>query len=551
MKPSHLYSARTVCCLFLLAIVPSLGAQENLVLPHTGVSEDWSQRQIVFSRDALAQHPEILDREPRVRNQWMRRSQPSNRDAFANFDPLATHPKEHGIQRDWSVPSLGGRLRANTFPAKFTLDPNAPPDCVNDYVVFGLAIAGATGGQANLVAFNNLYVNDSGTGLCSGTSPNVLFAYNVSTAGGKILTSPVMSEDGTKIVFVESVTGAPTSAIFHVLTWSSGAGTIGNAAAPTSMTSLPFTSASDLYSSPWVDYSGDTAYVGDSLGNVYQITGVFTASPILSGDPWPVSLSTPYAVTSPVLDSHLGLLMVGSNNGNLYQINTTTGAVATLSVGNTGNTGAGIDEPPIVDVTNGTTFVVSSNVGSSAALVEVDTSSMNALSTADIGVGSAGGTNVHIYQPAFSNAYYNDPSTGVVSLCGTGTSTDTSPWQYEYGFTGRTMFERPETGFPVQLSTSTTDRCTGWTEFYNPNINSGVDFFFFGLTGDCTLYGTGFTGCVVALSSDPTILTASAQIDGGPSGIVVDNYNIAGSNIYFGSVSLDTLYQLSQDGFTP
>jgi hypothetical protein len=78
----------------------------------------------------------------------------------------------------------------------------------------------ASGGQANLVAFNNLY---SGTGgKCGNGNPTVLFSYDITTAtGGKIITAPVLSLDGKKIAFVES---AGAVSIFHVLTWASGAG---------------------------------------------------------------------------------------------------------------------------------------------------------------------------------------------------------------------------------------------------------------------------------------------------------------------------------------
>ena len=51
------------------------------------------------------------------------------------------------------------------FPAKYSFDINATPSCTNDYVVFGLNVAGATPGQANLVGVNNLY---------SGTAPRTL-----------------------------------------------------------------------------------------------------------------------------------------------------------------------------------------------------------------------------------------------------------------------------------------------------------------------------------------------------------------------------------------
>ena len=57
-------------------------------------------------------------------------------------------------------------------------------------------------------------------------------------------------------------------------------------------------------------------------------------------------------------------------------------------------------------------------------------------------------------------------------------------------------------------------------------VTGGTDFFFFGLSQDCTAPGNGFTdGCVVARSSDTTV--TKATINGGPNGIVVDNYSTA------------------------
>jgi hypothetical protein len=249
--------------------------------------------------------------------------------------------------------------------------------------------------------------------------------------------------------------------------------------------------------------------------------------------------------------------MVGSGNGDLYRINTALGTVTgTLIVGLSGGTSSGIVAPPIVDVTNGTTFVVSANGGSSAVLVEADTASLiSPLAIAPIGVGSSGGTKLRLFQPAFNNAYYNSPSTGVVSLCGTGSGTgDTSPWQYKFGFIGRTMSTSPS--FSYQLSTSTTDRCTGWTEFFNPNVghSPGTDFFFFGLTGDCTvLFGTT-GGCVVAIGTNgPNTTYTTAAVDGGPSGIVVDNYASSmlypqASSIYLTSLTANTAFKFTQSG---
>ena len=545
VKLTRPYVAVAVCCVVFFALVPSVAAQEAAAPRHTGVPHDWSHNHIVFSRDTLVLHPNVMYREPRVLHKAMQRWQAPNSDVFRGADFPSAVAGTSGQHRDWSV-TMAGHVSPDMFPAEFSFDAGAPPDCTNDYVVFGLAAVGSTGlgGHANLVAFNNLYVDSTGTGFCSGTAPKVLFAYNITTAGttGRITTSPVLSLDGKEIAFVESIPG--TSAIFHVLTWTAGQGTIANPAVPT-MTSLTFSSSvDDTASSPWVDYAADTAYVGSDNGRVYQITGVFKGTPTLSGSPWPVSIGTLH-LTAPVLDSVLGRLMVGSSNGNLYQINTATGAFLTLAVG--GGARGGLVAAPIVDITNGTTFAVSPNDGTSAVLVQADTASMTQLSRGRIGQGAFGGATVPLYEPALSNNYFTDPSTGVIRLCGTG-ATDTTPWQYAFGFTGRTMKTTPS--FSQQLLTSTTARCTTWTEFFNPNIGTtlGTDFFFFGLTQDCTAVGTA-GGCVARITnSNTTVVTATVR--GGPSGIIADNYSTAAqaSNIYFTAENLQTAYKFTQSG---
>ena len=328
MKPKHPYGAVALLCIAGFAL--SAFAQESIpaTSTHTGVPQDWSQRHIVFSREGLAQHPDLINQEPRILHEVMQRWQPPHSNVFQGIAPAV--PAGSGSGRDWSVNFAAGRISPDMFPAKFSFDPAATPDCVNDFVVFGLSAAGTTGGHPNLVAFNNLYVNNTGTGFCSGTAPNVLFAYNITTGvGGKIVTSPILSLDGTKVAFVESL---GTSAVFHVLTWAPGAGTLTVAAAPT-MTSVTFSGAANsTTSSPYIDYSRDIAYLGADKGQVYKIMGVFHGTPTVAGVPWPVTVSTNFRLTPPVLDTRLGVVMVGSANGNLYQIDTTSGAVLTLVV---------------------------------------------------------------------------------------------------------------------------------------------------------------------------------------------------------------------------
>jgi len=544
-----------VLSLVLFALATIMCAQETVAPKRTGVPQDWSQRHIVFSRDALARHPDLIYREPRVLHQMTQRWQAQNSYVFDGAGPVPVSEAVPGHSRDWSV-NLGGRLLPNVYPAKFSFDPGAPPDCINDYVVFGLASSGVDGGRANLVAFNNLYSGTAPVGLC-GTAPTPLFAYNITTSpGGRILTSPILSEDGREIGYVESF---HTSAIFHVLTWTANQGTPSAAApAPATVLSVPIP-ATVTTSSPWIDYSSDTVYLCGDNSEVYQITGVFRGTPTLTQSSfWPVTVNTKnYHLTSPVFDSVLGMLMFGSANGTLNRINTATGAFTTQPIGKIGTTSPGIMAPPIVDITNGTTFVVSADDGRSAVLVEVDTASMAVLASVPIGLGSAiplaGGTAtpLRLFEPAFSNDYYNDPSTGAINVCGTGAQDDT-PWQYVFGFTesGNKPVLQPASSFSQQLSASPTARCTGWTEFYNPNINAGTDFFFFGLNADCTTVGGGAPdGCVVALNGgDNTFIKAT--VDGGPSGIVVDNYSMAGqaSSIYLMAGKLNTAYKFTQSG---
>jgi hypothetical protein len=535
---SRQYAAAATLCIGLFLPGALSSAQESASEPHVGVPQDWTQGHIVFSRQGLLENPNLISEEPRVLHQAIQRWQPPQFGVFQGIAPakkLARKP-----HRDWNV-ALRGRLSANMYPAKYSFDPTAPPDCTKDFVIFGLNLAGVTGGQANLVGFNNLYAGTP-AGLCSGTGPNVLFGYNVTTVvGGRIVTSPMLSLDGKKIAFVES-TG--TSAIFHVLTWTAGQGGIATAVVPT-MTSLTFSpAATSTTSSPWVDYNGDIVYLGADDGNVYKITGVFNGTPTLAGAPWPVLVSRNFRLTPPTLDKGRGLLMVGSSNGNLYQINTTTGALASLIVGRSGSTNPGILAAPIVDITNATTFVVSSNDGTSAVLVEADTVALTQLAKARIGRGSTTGVAVNLYQPALSDSYYNNPSTGLIRLCGTG-ATDVSPWQYAFGFVGRTM--QTTASFSQQLTTSTNARCTTWTEFFNPNVGGGTDFFFFSLTSDCTATGAA-GGCLIA-DVNGTSLT-KATVNGGTSGIVVDNYSTSAqaSSIYLMAGRANTAYKYTQNG---
>src|ERR1700757_2895824 len=169
-------------------LVSCLGAEVNDSAPLAGYPEDWTHHRIKFTLQGLRDHPEIAAAEPRavhqLYRQWRAYQSPvlgasvGAADSTAGASETAA-PAGHA---DWSVSFGGGGagMAFGQFPAKWTLNPTAAPSCTTDYVVFALNVAGAAGGQANLVAFSNLYSGATGTPMCSGGGPTVKFAYSTS-----------------------------------------------------------------------------------------------------------------------------------------------------------------------------------------------------------------------------------------------------------------------------------------------------------------------------------------------------------------------------------
>ena len=186
--------------------------------------------------------------------------------------------------------------------------------------------AGTSGNtQANIVGLNQLYSGAS-TPLCM-ADPEFIFSY--ASGVGRVATSPSLSLDGTKIAYVENDTNI--GAIFHVLTFATGAnehGTCTNsgAAAPTCATApvIPGSTGSsaavdymvplglfrtaaagaiDSYSSPFIRFDNDIAYVGDDGGYLYAISPVFNGSkPAQSITGFPVTVSSGNRLSGPSVD---------------------------------------------------------------------------------------------------------------------------------------------------------------------------------------------------------------------------------------------------------
>jgi hypothetical protein len=532
-------SRKTAKILFIGCLVSALGAQVSQKQIRYGFPDDWTHHRAKFNTAALRQHPEIAAREPRAALQLYRDAMNSFRRNLApvqtaDFAPSTPHP-------DWSVAfGTGVKVAPDMFPAKWNSDPLLPitsANCNTDYVVYGLNTAGTTGGQANLVAFYNLY---SGTTnfLCGGGQPKILFAYNVTTdpsTTGKIVTSPVLSLDGTKIAFVETVTTTGShNTIFHVLnipTTPTGQNfpvSSGAVAPPAgAMSSLTVAAQVDTRSSPWIDYPTDTAYLATDNGRLWKIHPVFSGTPALAGAPFPIVIhqGNGSVMTSPTLDV-TGNIYLGAANGILYStnVNAATPTVTSLLVGG-GATNGGILDAPLLDSVGGSVFAISSNNGTNAVVVQASTS-LAVKSTVNIGIGSAGGTSVNIYDGDFDNNF-TTPGSGHLLVCGT-SPTDSTPYRYLLPFDTSGNLTAA-TG--VAVSTSTAARCGPVTEFFNANIGGGTDFLFWSVSQNCS---PGANGCVMSLVNGVPGPNSPRE-NGGASGIIVDNNSSSGqaSSIYF------------------
>ncbi len=357
-------------------------------------------------------------------------------------------------------------MASGNFPAKYNFDlPGETPTCT-DFVVYGLNAAGVTGGQPNLVGLTNLYSGTAdGSGSCNGNAgafrdiygkqvyaATVKFAFNGSTLspGGAITNSVVMSEDGMKIAYVES--NGLVSALHVVATTpgTNGPGAIesftqyGNviapaAVSPASISTVPSSgawTAADSYSSVWVDYQDDVAFVGTDDGSLHQIQNIFCttasciASPVapteITTGGWPVALAGAGPLTSPVEDFNDVIYVAGANSGLLYAV-TSTGKVSTSNQSFMPNS---IVDGPMLDIDgNGITQALYwfSNSHSAATNPTVQqpqfVQTNSALTTINNyslllnGTQAWGGTAVAVHSGTFDDAFYNNRN-GNMWACG-------------------------------------------------------------------------------------------------------------------------------------
>jgi hypothetical protein len=349
------------------------------------------------------------------------------------------------------------------------------------------------------------------------TLPSVYWAYNT---GGQILTSPVLSLDGTQLAFAQSVGGIGSLVL---LKWAPSTGqTVANPGAPTSVGAASYSSCAapcmttialrgatandDITSSVYYDYGSDTAWVGDSRNYLHRFSPFFAGTPTEVGSPWPVQLfpTNATALASPVYDSAFGNVYVGDAGGYFYSVSAATGVVTASSQL---DTGTGIVSGPLVDSTAGLAYVFSSKDGSgNAAVYRFAAGFAGGTAGTEVAVGVSGATPNSLYEGELDSAYENSTNaSGNLYVCG---NTGGQPRLYQVHITSGGVLDSAVQG-PVLTATTTTG-CSPVTDFLNPNATGGATEFIFASThtdGISTPCAGG--GCIMNFKSTPWLASTA------------------------------------------
>ena len=556
----------------------SIGGYESAAHQYfRGVPTDWTSRHVVFSKPQPGSEAEDkVQQDPRYWIQQIRRAQLADEDLVTSHKANARTPKPKPLpksHKDWAFSLGNGTVAENMLPAKFSFNTGSSTltsaNCTSDFAVYGLNVAGATAGQANLVALDNLYSGTSPTGLC-GAVPTVLWAYNVTThTGGTVTTSPQLSLDGNEIIFIESYSAG---SVLHILRWNSAdGGTVASSKAPAQtqtafssctgstscLVSIPLggTSAHTITnSSVYYVYSTDTAYVGDDDGTLYAITPVLgSGTPVVTTR----AVGATTKLTGPVFDGSSGLVFVGGANGVLYAVVGSTMALpahSTLQVGDASCSSGNnqLADAPLVDSADSFVFetAMTGADGTHTVVVQAATTGTNsptgtswsAAATAEIGTGDEGcgsSTAFPTHTPQFDNTYYSTPSSGHLWACGAeNNGTTHHPELWNIAFSGTPAILGAVSGSTSSINTTNHAQCSPLTEFFN---TSDLLYLGEGLSGSFgDLYGFTISGTTATAITGSPVTYPSAT--GGTSGIIIDNMatQAQASSIYFTTLAKST-----------
>lgn len=511
------YSLSLAVLVFLGWVFSSQAAKPK----QQGLPTDWTHSHVIFTKPASDEQARLISADPRYWQQRYRREVPRDLNVESlgkvTLEPASTAARKRrgGLWAEFL--GSGGTPGAFNYPAKYsfsTTTANCGSAAQPDYVVFSTGLIGS-GTQASIVAFDNLYTG------CGGSVPTVYWAYNT---GGLILTSPILSLDGTQIAFVQT-SGSPTgNAGIVLLKWqASSSQTVGAPGAPTLVTAAQYPTCSapcmtevflrdgsggnldDRTSSPYYDYGSDTAWVGGAGGWLHKITGAFKGVPTeVANVQFPVKVDAGNMLSSPVYDSRSNSVFVGDlflGGGFLYRVDASAGTVTTSAA-----LDHAIGTDSVLDATNGLIYVFAASDGTASCTAGAACAAVYALPTnftagssgQKVTIGDSSASPNPVYVGAFDSAYINSSdATGNMYVCG---NPGGPPTLYRIAIAGGVMTS------PVPGATLTpaadSPGCSPVTDFVNANAGAKTTELLFVSTRTSGWPCAG-AGCIMNYVSQP------------------------------------------------
>jgi hypothetical protein len=169
------------------------------------LTTDWSNRHMIFSQPSSMALSMRLWNEPRYGHQWLRRNPgvllPNQQDQQARSEvvrepdpgnplpiitpfrrrippPISDGTPPPSLRADWGVSmQAGGTTGTEMYPAKFSFDVTAAPDCTNDFIVYNSGLPSAAGVVASKVGTfaNSTSTNGQTVTITNGADSLVLF----------------------------------------------------------------------------------------------------------------------------------------------------------------------------------------------------------------------------------------------------------------------------------------------------------------------------------------------------------------------------------------
>lgn len=485
-----------------------------------GFPTDWSHHHVVFSRPANPQVAARIEADPRYWQQFARRNvtrvlSEDGSNAVELSASALRNALRSNTDADWSEDlGSGASVGAGNFPAKYTFQittANCASAGTPDYVVFPTGLVGSSS-QASIVGFDNLY---SG---CSGTVPQTYWAYNT---GGPILTSPIISLDGSQIAFVQTTAGSSGQGILVLLKWKAATGTVGAPVTPANvpnsgyriciapcMTTVTLrtsggTAVDDRTSSVVPDYTNDALYVGGTSSWLHKIKGVFIGSPAevtTGGFPVQLNPGNQNTVSSPALDPVTGNIIVGDYGGYVYRVSSTGAVVRSAQLDHA----IGVIDT-IVDPSVGVVYAFVSNdnstncAGGACSGVYFLSESFGAgAAGTEARVGASSATPAALYQGDFDNNYLNSSNaTGDMYVCG---NTGGAPTLYQIAISNGA----PGTVVTGPALSGANTGCSPTTDISNPNAAGGTnEWVFAGVQASGLGNSCASGGCVMNFITQP------------------------------------------------